>query len=74
MIMTRSIWKNSRFSWGVIGVVVFLTVSLIAIDVAWRIVRLQFDSFLIYSVLIDVVAAVFVILVVRFFLRVSRRA
>jgi hypothetical protein len=72
--MTRAIWKDGRFSWGVIGILIFVTVSLIAFDVAWRVVRLQFDTLLIYCVVVDVAAAVAVILLVRLFLRLRRRA
>jgi hypothetical protein len=72
--MPRSIWKHGRFSWGVIGMVVFLTVSLIAFDVAWRVVKLQFDTFLIYCVTVDLAAGVAVILIVRLSLRARRRA
>jgi hypothetical protein len=70
MMMTRSIWRDGRFSWGVIAIVVFLTVSLIAFDVAWRLIRLQFDTFLIYCILVDVA----VIFVVGLLLRARRRA
>lgn len=72
--MTRAIWKDGRFSWGVIGVVVFLTVSLIAFDVAWRVIQLQFDTLLIYCVLVDLAAAVAAILVTCLVLRARRRA
>jgi hypothetical protein len=70
MTMTRSIWRDGRFSWGVIAIVVFLTASLIAFDVAWRVIRLQFETFLIYCLLVDTA----VIFVAALLLRVRRRA
>jgi hypothetical protein len=72
MIMGRAIWKDGRFSWSAIGVVVFLTVSLLGFDVAWRAISLQFDTLLIYSILVDAAAALALILVVRVLTR-SRR-
>ena len=70
MTMTRSIWRDGRFSWGVIAIVVFLTASLIAFDVAWRMIRLQFETFLIYCLLVDTA----VIFVAALLLRARRRA
>lgn len=68
-IGSGAIWKDGRFSWGVIGVVVFLAVSIVAFDAAWRLIKLQFDTLLIYAFLVDVAAAVALILVIRLFLR-----
>lgn len=73
MMMVRAIWKDGRFSWGAIGAVVFLTVSLLGFDVAWRAISLQFDTLLIYSILVDAAAALVLILVVRVLTRTCQQ-
>lgn len=72
MIVARSIWKDGRFSWSAIGAVVFLTVSLLGFDVAWRAISLQFDTLLIYSILVDAAAALVLIVIVRLLTRTRR--
>lgn len=72
--MTGLLWKDGRLSWGVIGVVVFLTVSVIAFDLAWRAVKIPFEKLLIYAVIIDVAAAVVVVVVSRLIPRERRPA
>lgn len=73
--MLRLIWVEGRLSWIVVGVVVFLSVSLIALDLAWRLLKIQFDTLLIYAFAIDVMAAIVVILIALAVRRsLSRRA
>lgn len=66
--MTRLIWRDGRFSWGPIGVLVFVTVSLLAFDIAWRVIEVQFDRLLIDALLVDVAAAAGLIILVRILL------
>lgn len=70
--MPRWLWTDGRLSWGVIAVVVFLTLSILAFDIAWRVVRLQFDTLAIWAVVIDAAAAVGVVLVARLLIRARR--
>jgi hypothetical protein len=72
--MPRWLWKEGRLAWGVVGVVVFLTLSILAFDIAWRVVRLQFDTLAIWAIVIDAAAAVAVIVVARLLIRARRRA
>lgn len=72
--MLRWLWKDGRFAWGAIAAAVFLTVSILAFDVAWRVVRLRFDALLICGVLIDAAAAAVLVLVARQLIRARRQA
>ncbi|HXC92312.1 MAG TPA: hypothetical protein VNV18_19285 [Stellaceae bacterium] len=72
--MTPAIWKDGRFSWGVIAAVLFVTVSLVAFDLAWRAVKLAFDTLLIYCVIVDLAAAVVLFLAFRVCARMRRRS
>jgi hypothetical protein len=62
----RFIWVDGRFSWGLVGAVVFLSASVIASDIVWRVLRIQVDTLLIYAAATDIVAAAVLILAVRF--------
>ena len=70
--MPRWLWTDGRLSWGVIAVIIFLTLSILAFDIAWRVVRLQFDTLAIWAVVIDAAAAVGVVLVARLLIRARR--
>jgi hypothetical protein len=72
--MPRWLWTDGRLSWGVIAVVVFATVSVLAFDVAWRVARLPFDRLAIYALVIDAAAAAAVIAIARRLIRARRRA
>lgn len=72
--MTRVIWKDGRFSWGFMAAVVFVTVSLLVFDLAWRAIKLPFDTFLIYCVVIDLAAAAVLFLAFRLSARMLRRS
>ncbi|MGH7077930.1 MAG: hypothetical protein ACREFU_07495, partial [Acetobacteraceae bacterium] len=60
--MLRLIWVEGILSWTVVGVVLFCSLSLIALDLAWRVLKIQFDTLLIYAFASDVTAAIVVIL------------
>lgn len=70
--MPRWLWTDGRFSWSAIAVVVFATLSILAFDVAWRVVRLRFDTLAIWAIVIDAAAAAGVILVARLLIRARR--
>jgi hypothetical protein len=63
--MPRWLWHDGRLSWGVVGAALFLTVSLIAFDLAWRLVKLPFDTLLIAAVPIGLAAALVFLALVR---------
>jgi hypothetical protein len=71
--MTRALWTEGRLSWGVVAVVVFMTVSVLAFDLAWRFVTIQFDTLLIYAIVVDAAVAVALALVIRLLWRRPRR-
>lgn len=71
--MPRWLLRDGRLSWGVVGAVVFVTASLIAFDLAWRLVKLPFDNLLIRAVAMDLAAALVVLSLVRVVLRRRRR-
>jgi hypothetical protein len=73
MSMVGSIWKDGRLSWGVIAVVVFLTLTVLAFDLAWRVVKIQFDTLVLYAVAVDAAAAVALAVVIHLILRSRRR-
>ena len=70
--MPRWLWRDGRLSWGVVGAAVFVTVSLIAFDLCWRLVKLPFVTLLIAAVPIDLAAALVVLALVRVVLRRPR--
>ena len=72
-VMPRWLLRDGRLSWGVVGAVVFVTASLIAFDLAWRLVKLPFDNLLIRAVAMDLAAALVVLSLVRVVLRRRRR-
>ncbi|HEV2099458.1 MAG TPA: hypothetical protein VGR45_11120 [Stellaceae bacterium] len=61
--MTRFVLVDGRFSWPFIGVVVFLTVSLVGFDFVWRLVKIPLISLVIYATLVDLATALAVILI-----------
>ena len=71
--MPRWLWTDGRLSWGVVAVVAFVTLSILAFDVAWRVFRLQFDTLAIYAIVIDAAAAAGVVLVARLLIRARRQ-
>jgi hypothetical protein len=67
--MRRFIWIDGRFSWWLIGAIVFFSVSLIAFDLVWRMVKTQFGTLLIYGVMVDVAMAIILLFGARLFRR-----
>lgn len=56
--MKRHFWVEGRLSWPFVASVVFATVSLMGLDLVWRIVTIQFDTLLIYAIIVDALVAV----------------
>ena len=52
---------DGRFSWAFVGLIIFVTFSLLVADFVWRVVTLPFDTLAIYMLIADFVAALFVI-------------
>lgn len=72
--MPRWLWKDGRFGWGAIAAVVFLTLSILAFDIAWRTLRLPFGRLVIGAALIDAAVAIAAVLVARRLVRARRQA
>jgi hypothetical protein len=56
--MIRWVWVGGRFSWTLIGAVVFLSVSVLGFDLAWRLVKIELRLLLLYAVVADAAAAI----------------
>ena len=59
--MKRFFWIDGRLSWPFVTAVVFCTVSLIGLDLVWRIVVIQFDTLMIFAVVANLVAALILV-------------
>ena len=62
--MKRLFWSDGHLSWAFVIAVVFVTVSLVGLDLVWRTVVIAFDTLLVYAVIANVSAAL--VLVVSF--------
>jgi len=71
--MKRLFWIDGRFSWWFIAVVAYVTVSLLALDYAWRVVSMSTDTLIVYAILIDGALAILLIGIFTAFRR-SRRS
>jgi hypothetical protein len=71
--MIRLIWIDGRLSWSLIGAVIFITLSIIILDIVWRMAKMPFYTLLIYAAAIDLATAVVAILGARLLLRGKRR-
>ena len=67
--MMRFFWVDGRFCWPFVFVVVFIAISALAADFAWRVLVIPFDTLLIYVLLIDAAAAILLIGGYRFLRR-----
>ena len=56
--MPRWLWMGDRFGWPVIVALVFLTISVIAIDFVWRLLVIPFGRLVAYALALDGLAAV----------------
>ena len=68
----RLVWADGRFAWPFVVAVTFVCVSLVAVDLAWRVFNLPFDTLLLRAAGLDLVAAVAVILLYRTIARAKR--
>ncbi len=71
--MRWSLWHDGQLSWGFVGSVVFATVLLIAHDLAWRLITVQFETLLICGIAAGLAAAVLLIVAVRLLSRRPQR-
>jgi hypothetical protein len=55
--MKRLFWSDGRLSWVFVIAVVFVTVSLVGLDLVWRTVVIPFDTLLVYAVIVNALAA-----------------
>ena len=61
MTTVRMVWISGRFSWVLIGAIVFATISVITFDLVWRLVKVPFHTLFIGGIVIDAVLAVAVV-------------
>ena len=52
--MTRWIWIDGRLSWPLVASVALFTLSLIAIDLVWRVFVLPFELLLMFALALEV--------------------
>jgi hypothetical protein len=55
--MKRLFWSEGRLSWALVATVVFVTVSVLSLDLVWRTVEISFDTLLVYAVAANISAA-----------------
>ena len=55
--MKHLIWQDGRFAWPFFTAVVFLTVSMLLADYAWRVTVAPIGTFLIYFALLEIAGA-----------------
>ena len=60
--MIRLFWVDGRFSWTFVAIVAYLSAVLILMDYLWRVVVVEFDTFLLYTLV--VAASLFALIVV----------
>jgi hypothetical protein len=51
--VSRLIWRDGRFTWWFVGFVVLFAALWLATDIAWRVIVLPFETFLISAVALD---------------------
>jgi len=61
----RWFWIDGRFSWAFVSAVLFVTLSLLCADFAWRILIVPFESFLLLTIVVDGVLAVILVAAYR---------
>jgi hypothetical protein len=49
--MKPMFWIDGRLPWPLVATICFLTLSLLALDFAWRVITIQFETLLIFAVL-----------------------
>ena len=59
--MMRLFWADGRFGWPVIAALVLVTISLLALDLVWRLVVIPFDTLAIYATVAVIAAAAILI-------------
>ena len=71
--MIRLFWVDGRFSWAFVVIVAYLSAALIVIDYLWRVVVVEFDTFLLYALSVTVsLFALIVVLMLQYRKRARR--
>ena len=53
--MMRLFWVDGRFAWPFVVTLAAMTVFLVAFDFAWRLLRIPFESLVIYAAAIAII-------------------
>jgi hypothetical protein len=61
----RLLWTEGRFAWWWVGVVVFVSASLLVFDLVWRLVRMQIDTLAIYLISAEAATLVLIIFLIQ---------
>jgi uncharacterized sodium:solute symporter family permease YidK len=57
----RLFWVDGRLPWPLVALVAYLSLALIVLDYAWRVIVVQFDTLLLYAFAIAVPLFVLVV-------------
>ena len=60
--MIRLFWVDGRFSWTVVVIIAYLSTALLVVDYVWRVVVVEFDTFLLYA--LTTALSLFVLIIV----------
>jgi hypothetical protein len=71
--MLRLVWVDGRLAWPLVGLVVYLTATLILMDYAWRVMQMQFDTLMLYGLAIAGLPLVIAVALLLQFRPASRR-
>lgn len=63
--MKNWFWRDGRLGWPFVAAVVFLSVSLIALDLVWRFMQIAIEDLLLYAMLAEAGAALAIVLAYR---------
>ena len=50
--MKRWFWRNGRLPWPLVFIVVYLSLSVLAVDYAWRVVKMPIETFMSYAIIV----------------------
>jgi len=70
--MKRLFWVGERFSWPFVVVLAYVSLSLVAVDYAWRNVTMPFETLFIYAVAVNTAVIFLLIFSYRIFRRRRR--
>ena len=61
----KSLWVDGRFSWAFVAALAYLTLWLLAVDIAWRLIVLSVAVLLIYAAAIGCCLALAIAFIAR---------